>query len=151
MGDENFPVRRKLCHEVPMWVGMGSRHFITINCRERGVPTLTSPDVALDLLKSIDVYEEQHRWYPWLAVVMPDHVHLIATFNLDVGIKPAISAWKRFHARISGIKWQSDFFEHRLRNNDEFVEKAEYVRQNPVRKGLVGKIEDWAYLWERRM
>jgi len=36
-----------------------------------------------------------------------------------------------------GIKWQRDFFEHRLRSDESWREKADYILANPVRKGLV--------------
>jgi putative transposase len=144
-----YPVRRSLCHEIPGWVGSGCRHFITINCRQRGSFSLVSPSIATALLGSLTVYEERGRWYPWLAVVMPDHFHLIVTFDLTIGIRRTVSAWKRYLARSQNLNWQSDFFEHRLRNDAEFLEKASYVRQNPVRQGLVEKPEDWPFFWER--
>jgi putative transposase len=154
MGDlqkmpHSFLVRKKLCHDIPAWVGSGSRHFVTINCRHRGCSALTIPSVAQALLKSLQFYENQGHWYPWLAVVMPDHLHVIVTFNLSIGIRRTIAAWKRFHARSQGIEWQSDFFEHRLRNDAEFIAKSAYVRQNPVRKQLVNKVDEWPFLWER--
>ena len=145
-----LPVRRKLCHEMPSWVGVGSRHFVTVNCRERGATVLRTPGIAHALIKSLAIYEDQGRWYPWIAVVMPDHVHMIVTFDVNQGVRRVVSDWKRFHARTAGIEWQSDFFEHRLRNGDEYTEKAEYVRQNPIRKGLVERSEDWPFMWERR-
>ncbi|HPT16488.1 MAG TPA: hypothetical protein PK388_04340, partial [Kiritimatiellia bacterium] len=39
-------------------------------------------------------------------------------------------------------------FEHRIRTTQEYHEKAHYIRQNPVRKGLVTKTEEWAFVWE---
>jgi REP element-mobilizing transposase RayT len=44
-----------------------------------------------------------------------------------------------------GIRWQRDFFEHRLRSEESFREKADYVLANPVRAGLVECEEDWLY------
>ncbi len=100
-------------------------------------------------MQSIDVYEQIERWYVWLMVVMPDHLHMIVCFNRESGIRPTIKAWKSYHAKHLGIIWQSDFFEHRLRNGAEFDEKCFYVRNNPVRGGLVIKPEDWPYIWQR--
>jgi hypothetical protein len=49
-------------------------------------------------------------------------------------------------------RWAADgfatFFEHRIRTTQEYREKAHYIRQNPVRKGLVTKAEEWAFVWE---
>jgi hypothetical protein len=100
-------------------------------------------------LESASVYEQLGHWYLWLMVVMPDHLHLIATFNLDRAIQSTVKAWKSHQAKHLDIKWQSGFFEHRLRNDAEFDEKSHYVRWNPVRKGLVQSLDDWPYVLDR--
>jgi hypothetical protein len=41
--------------------------------------------------------------------------------------------------------WQRDFFDHRLRDDESFEEKAAYILNNPVRAGLVNRFEDWPY------
>lgn len=43
-----------------------------------------------------------------------------------------IRAWKAYHARVHDIRWQSGFFDHRLRNEDELTAKTHFIRQNPV-------------------
>jgi putative transposase len=149
MSDDPLPVRKKLPHEVPAWVPEGSRYFITINCRVRGVDSLCVDGRAEALLASISVYEAAAKWWMHIMVIMPDHLHMIATFGRQHAVQPVISAWKSYQARALGIEWQSGFFEHRLRSDAEFVEKAHYVRVNPVRKGLANKWEDWAYLFQR--
>jgi len=42
-----------------------------------------------------------------------------------------------------GIEWQRDFFEHRLRSAESWREKADYIRANPVRKGLEAQVSQW--------
>jgi putative transposase len=41
--------------------------------------------------------------------------------------------------------WQRDFFDRFLRSADSYSEKWEYVRDNPVRAGLVRRPEDWSH------
>ena len=43
--------------------------------------------------------------------------------------------------------WQKNFFDHRLRSEEEWEEKTHYIRQNPVRAGLVGSAEEWPYVF----
>jgi REP element-mobilizing transposase RayT len=143
-----LPVRKKLPHDIPTWVSAGARYFITINCRRRGADVLCVNGVGESLIESIGVYQYMGRWYPWLTVIMPDHVHMIASFHSDVGIARTVKAWKSYNAKRSGIEWQSGFFEHRLRSVGEFDEKTAYVRNNPVRKGLVADAASWPYVWE---
>ena len=144
---EPFPKREKLPHEIPSWVQQGERHFITINCKHRGSDQLLKH--APDLLESARHYEEIGRWYIWLMVIMPDHIHFIATFDLSLKTKKTITAWKSYQARTLQIEWQSDFFEHRLRNPSEFDEKCHYIRMNPVRANLADQPEKWPHVLDR--
>ena len=48
---------------------------------------------------------------------------------------------------ITGPVWQEESFDHVLRNDESLREKIEYIRQNPVRKKLVMKAEDYPWLW----
>ena len=76
---------------------------------------------------------------------MPDHVHFISSFAADTVIDRAVASWKRFLARKCGIVWQKGFFDHRLRNEAERVEKWQYIENNPVAKGLCATAEDWPF------
>jgi putative transposase len=44
--------------------------------------------------------------------------------------------------------WQPGFFDHILRSNESYGEKGNYVRENPVRAGLVKSGGDWPYQGE---
>jgi REP element-mobilizing transposase RayT len=55
--------------------------------------------------------------------------------------------WKHWTAHEFRFQWQRDFFEHRLRDNESFLERLDYVLQNPVRAGLVADWEDWPFTW----
>lgn len=149
LNTEPYLQRKKLPHEIPPWVPQGARHYITINCRQRGANILCREQVAGSLMRSAEAYEIHRRWYLWLMLIMPDHIHLIATFDLNRGIRRIVSAWKSYQTKTHGIEWQSDFFEHRLRDEAEFIEKASYIHMNPVRKGLISTAEKWPYVIER--
>lgn len=106
-------------------------------------------NIADSLLNNARFYEETGKWYLWLMLIMPDHLHFIATFDLTKRLKTTVSAWKRYQTKTLGIEWQTDFFEHRLRNQAEFDEKAAYIRMNPVRKKLIDTPEQWPYILDR--
>jgi REP element-mobilizing transposase RayT len=139
--------RKRLPHEIPPWVGQGARHFITINALRRASAPFGSDEIASALLRNLLAYEDLDRWHLWLAVVMPDHLHFIATFALEHGLAASIAAWKGYQAKTLKLEFQSGFFEHRLRDEAEFTEKATYIRENPVRKGLVADATAWPYLY----
>jgi len=41
--------------------------------------------------------------------------------------------------------WQRSGFHHRLRDARQYEEKWTYLRENPLRKQLVTRPEDWPY------
>ncbi|MCK7502658.1 MAG: hypothetical protein MZV70_00220 [Desulfobacterales bacterium] len=83
--------------------------------------------------------------------VMPDHLHVLL-----VGV-PDVVAWVcDFKARVttalrrqawSGQVWQRSFYDRCLRGlSGEELERAErYIVENPVRRGLVARVEAWPH------
>jgi REP element-mobilizing transposase RayT len=145
MSDGDRPVRRRLFHDVPHWVEDGALFFITVNCTERGRLQLTQPPVATGLLDVARFYHDSGRWHLELFVLMPDHLHAIVGFPRGVAMTDVFKAWKRYAAQQFGIEWQVGFFDHRLRNDAEVTEKHDYIRQNPVRKRLCQRPEEWPH------
>ena len=117
------------------------------------------PAVARDIVLRHIV--ECALYYLHVAVVMPDHVHLVATpdcgrdgfcepINIILGrVKGASSREVNKALGRSGTLWQSENFDHELRRDESLAQKVEYVRRNPVRKGLVTRPEDYPWLWVR--
>ena len=93
------------------------------------------------------------------AVVMPDHVHLLFTALRDddgwtFALPEILRAIKGASARSinkligrTGPVWQDESFDHVLRGDESLRETIDYIRQNPVRKGLVKTPEDYPWLW----
>ena len=51
-------------------------------------------------------------------------------------------------AETARLIWQRGFFDHLLRSAESYGQKWNYVRENPVRAGLVAQPEDWPYAGE---
>lgn len=140
--------RKRLHHAMPPWVKDGETYFITINCAQRGARTLTIPENAIVIKDAIQNYTTFGKLWPRLVVLMPDHLHALLSLNTTRHtIRQIISPWKSYLKKTRGIDWQDGFFEHRIRNQDSLEEKAHYLRQNPVRAGLVEDPEDWPHIW----
>ena len=143
----NF-TRKRLAHGVPNWIDDGATYFITMNCRQRGCETLIVDATAQAIKQAIQNYTDQGKWWPQLFVLMPDHLHALCSLNTaSYGIRQIISPWKGYLHKSQNIEWQEGFFEHRIRSQDALVEKAQYMRLNPVRAGLTDRPESWPYLW----
>jgi len=134
----------------------GREHFITFDTYLRW----ELPPLARDLVLKHCLHENGQKMRLRTALVMPDHVHMIfiplenekqETFSFEeiVGAIKGASAHSVNKAlKRSGIVWQDESFDHVLRHSDSLEQKIRYVRENPVRKGLVSKPEDYKWLWE---
>ncbi len=142
-----LPHRKNLPHEVPSWVPEGAVYFLTVCCAERITNTLARQEIAQALFASMRFRQEQGQWWVHLCLLMPDHLHALISFNREVRIPRMIGDWKRYLTLTQKIDWQQDFFEHRIRNDDEYSEKWSYICQNPVRAGFVTDPKVWPYVW----
>jgi putative transposase len=140
------PGRRSLPHDPPAFIETSDAiFFVTICCVPKGTNQLCKIEIAKPVFDSIRSYYDQHRWAVPLIVLMPDHLHMLVRFDSEADMKKIVRNWKRYSATQIGIRWQRDFFDHRLRTDETFAETADYIQQNPVRAGLVQLGQDWPY------
>ena len=80
-------------------------------------------------------------------VIMPDHVHLFVRGGPDFTLSSWIGGLKRAIsvAVKSQCLWQPGFFDHVVRSDESCAEKWNYVRDNPIRVGLVATADDWPH------
>ena len=146
-GDVFRQPRQALPHAWPPWVNTDAVYMLTVCCTPRHRNQLCRPDVFPDLRRCLRLHDDRGEWEFVAAVAMPDHLHVLARVPPGTPLGRMVTAWKRFTARCHGVTWQRDFFERRLRSTDHVDAKREYLRQNPVRAGLVDHPEDWPYFW----
>jgi hypothetical protein len=144
-----LPQRKRLPHQTPVWVDPQKEvFFLTVNCQPKGTNHLAKTGIAEPLLDSVRVRNETFIWFAHLFLIMPDHVHALISFPpSEHSLPETVTLWKRWTGRQFGIHWQRDFFEHRLRSDESWREKADYILANPVRKGLVSESKSWPYLF----
>jgi putative transposase len=144
-----FQPRKRLPHEIPLWVDPHKEiYFITTNCQPRYKNQLARPEIAQRIFETIQHRQEKFLWWPYLFLLMPDHVHALLSFPpSDKKVGKIISKWKEWTAKTIGIEWQEGFFEHRMRSEESRREKADYILANPIRAGLVARPEDWPFVY----
>jgi putative transposase len=82
---------------------------------------------------------------------MPDHVHLVVEAESEASdcrqfIKRAKQfAGYHFKQNFGNSLWQRYGFERVLRNDESMLSVARYTLENPVRAGLVTRVEDYAF------
>ena len=87
-------------------------------------------------------------------VVMPDHVHWLFRLLDDASLSGVVRRFKGLSARRvndklsrQGSVWQRGYFDHCVRGDRALVKHARYIVGNPLRTGLVTRIEDYP-LWD---
>ncbi len=155
--NDQFPQRQNPASGVHVQLGQSNIVLLTIATEDRR-PWLDNETIH-QLLRQ--TWLEAQAWLVGDYLLMPDHLHLFcAPRDLSVTIETWIAYWKREfslkHKRLVGTlappaqrsaqpKFQSRGWHHRLRDGESYSEKWAYVQENPVRKGLVQRIEDWPF------
>jgi putative transposase len=83
-------------------------------------------------------------------VVMPDHVHVLVTpeTRLEKAVqflKGGFSYRAKKELGSNMEVWQKGFSDHRIRDASDYRIHQIYIRQNPVRRGLCERAEEYAY------
>lgn len=153
--------RQHPAHGILISSGGPTIVFLTVCTKDRR-PWLDNSGVH-ELLRA--VWADAKAWLVGRYVLMPDHVHLFCAPNEEgsAGASPSqadpslppldnwVRYWKsQFSKRDQRPqhRWQADHWDTRLRHDESYEAKWEYVRNNPVRAGLVVCPEDWPYSGE---
>jgi REP element-mobilizing transposase RayT len=143
------------CRNLSHWKLHGSTYFVTFRLGS-GIISEDERTMVLDAIKHF------HKIKYWItaAVVMPDHVHLIikpvvTKSNAEFPLSKILQGIKGFTARginkVRGAKgsiWQAESYDRIIRDYDEYLEKWQYIRNNPVKIGLSESPEEYSFLWE---
>ena len=140
----------------------GGTFFFTLVTEQRR-PIFTSNErvqVLRDAFKSV---RASRPFEVDAMVVMPDHLHCIWTLppdDADFSTRwRLIKTWFTKHcqpdlhntpnaaraAKGQQAVWQHRYWEHQLRDADDFANHVDYIHYNPVKHGLVTSPADWPY------
>ena len=104
------------------------------------------------LLNTISRYRDAGEFLLHEFVVMPNHIHLLLSVDDDHAIGRAMQMVKGgfSHAlREAGLKsiavWQPSYYEHRVRDIEEYDRMRAYIHDNPVRRGLAPTGSEYPY------
>ncbi len=127
-------------------------YFVT-TCTFHRRQILASVTAATILVKEWNSERWRHGWAVGQYVIMPDHVHFFCSPEQDaLSLSKFLQRWKEWTSKHIKCElsdrqpvWQEEFFDHVIRSKESYSQKWEYVRQNPVRAGLVGNADDWPW------
>jgi putative transposase len=124
-------------------------YFVTFNTHQRR-PLLANPGVH-DAFVDFAAEAERRNIAVGRYVIMPDHVHLFVAGDQSFVLQQWIRVLKRVLSKAIAAPlphWQQGFFDHLIRSGESYAQKWEYVRENPVRAGLVTDSDAWPYQGE---
>ena len=137
----------------------GGAYFFTVNLAVRNRELLTE---RIDVLReSFGLVKSQHPFNIDAVIVLPEHLHTIWT--LPEGDDDFSCRWRQIKSHFSrhiekgerisksrarkqehGI-WQKRFWEHRIKDDEDFIKHVDYIHYNPVKHGYVRYVVDWPY------
>ncbi|VUX46674.1 conserved hypothetical protein [Candidatus Defluviicoccus seviourii] len=138
----------------------GGCYFFTVNLLERRGNALLND--RIDLLR--DAVRRVRRSRPFTIdawAVLPDHLHCVWT--LPPGDDNFSTRWRLIKTffvrglprteRLSRVRrasgergiWQRRFWEHAIRDDEDYAAHMDYVHFNPVKHGLAASPADWPY------
>jgi REP element-mobilizing transposase RayT len=134
----------------------GREYLVTIvtHLREQWFKYFYSTRLMVKEMQRLE-REGSVTWLAW--VVMPDHFHALLSLDGRVSLSEAMNKLKGRSARVinklldrTGPFWQSSFYDHALRREEDRLQLARYVVANPLRAGIVERLGDyphWDSVW----
>ena len=135
----------------------GGTYFFTVALADRRSDLLTA---HVDLLRQ--AFREARRRRPFTVeaiVVLPEHLHTIWT--LPAGDGDFAVRWSHLKSHFSRAvakrvelepsvrgefsAWQRRYWEHTIRNEEDFASHCDYIHYNPVKHGYVASPGDWTW------
>jgi len=150
-----FPKRGKYQLRKGRYSLPNSCYFITTSTYKR-CPILANSKICGILFSSLSYLEEKGRIRTICCIAMPDHIHLVFQLMDGQNLSKVMQDFKRFTAHKinkimnrKGSVWQEQYYDHNIRSYENLEEIMKYCHENPVRKGLVEKPEDWEFWFFR--
>lgn len=130
----------------------GGSYFFTVVTHKRQ-KILSSPDHILRLQSAFDRVKEKLPFTMEAFVILPDHIHCIWHMPPEDSdfstrwrlIKSYFSTGVKGRVNVRGEKdiWQRRFWEHLLRDEEDWRRHMDYIHYNPVKHGYVMNPGDW--------
>ena len=136
----------------------GGTYFFTVTLRDRRATTLIGH--IADLREAFRRTRAERNFTIESIVVLPEHLHTLLTLPAADADYPA--RWRRVKSLFSSAVaktdpsmrlnrrggydlWQPRYWEHAIRDENDFTRHVDYIHFNPVKHGLVSRVRDWPH------
>ncbi len=136
---KHFSLQKRIFAEMERWLD-----------RTGAIDYLTRYGVAEMVVEAVHYRMQAGIWRVIEYVVMPSHIHLLIEI-LQTSLKESIESFKEHTGRQAATIldrhghrfWQTEWFDHWVRNPDEANTIAHYIQQNPEKARLVTDCRQW--------
>ena len=132
----------------------GGVFFFTVVTHER-TRIFTSEERVETLRAAFRKIMAVRPFYMDAVVILPDHLHCL--WRLPAGDGDFSGRWREIkksasrqidartnHRRERSV-WQRRFWEHTIRDEEDWQKHMDYIHYNPVRHGLAARPGDWPW------
>ncbi|MGA8072168.1 MAG: transposase [Candidatus Acidiferrales bacterium] len=110
---------------------------------------LARPEIASIVSESLQHFEAtRYHLHAWC--IMPNHIHALMQPVSPWSLGQIVHTWKSFTAMQAnkllartGEFWHREYYDHLVRDADDFARIADYIRQNPQKAGL----KNWPWIY----
>lgn len=136
----------------------GGKFFFTLTLADRQSTCLV--DHVGALRTAFRVTRQERPFAIDAIVILPDHLHTVLTLPPDDADFPG--RWRRIKGHFSTrllkagtdirrcnngelALWQRRYWEHTIRDDEDFARHVDYIHYNPVKHRLVNRVCDWPH------
>lgn len=142
---------REKRHRLPVEMYMGTKAIaFTICIKERQELFISKKIFKIfenELLTSLNL----NNCSAYIYLFMPDHLHMILKGEMkNSNIKKSIEIFKQktgywLSKNVSKFKWQKDYYDHIIRNDEDIQNQIRYILNNPVRTKIVPNWKEYPF------
>ena len=115
-----------------------------------GACYLREPAIAHVVTDALKCFEGvRYKLFAWC--VMPNHAHVVLQPFSNYSLSSILHSWKSFTAKKAnallnrtGAFWQTEYYDHLIRNENDLIHSIEYAWENSEKAGL----RHWPWRWK---
>ncbi len=140
---DHLKLSRKIFSEMECWLD-----------RTPAVSHFRQKKLCEMVVEAIVHRERLHIWEMFSFAIMPSHIHLFFELNDKLSLKCELEEFKRWTghqaARMdrnlsSNRFWQTEWFDHWSRSEEEDEKIIRYIQNNPLKAGLTDRVGQYPY------
>ncbi len=125
-------------------------YFITICCHGNG-NYFKDKTTVFNIFKVLNSISSEMNFPIMAYCFMPDHLHILTSGDEEIDLIKFVKKFKQitgynFKKDTGKRLWQKSFYDHVVRREENLNSIAEYIFNNPVRRGIVEDYNDYPFL-----